>query len=374
VLEMLIQCTKKLLAELKVKTSEPSEGEALFSWHANMVIVNRRKTLVLTNDSNRYIIVLHGLKVKDLKKIDELILSVISETFREEGIKDEVIEAFISQSNKFSFTTTKNRTLVARLNKACENVYYFEERIDKSKINQVTLSKRISNLLVGNGKNTYTYPNQDLYRDLENLIGGPIFQSEAYVLNVKLELKNHEVWRRIIVPKQITFPDLHETLQIVFGWKNCHLHEFSIFAGRPIGLDSKKDKEERKPILILVCDEAIFSYGDSNRDVAMRIEAGEKVIDYFPAEIIYKYDFGDGWEHRIILEKVIDNYEVNYPTCVAGEGNTPPEDVGGEPGYEEFLAIMADPTHIDYAEISSWARGQGYKDFDIEMVNRQLKY
>jgi hypothetical protein len=371
---MLIQCTKKLLAELKVETSEPSEEEALFSWHANMVTVNRRKTLVLTNDSNRYIIVLHGLKAKELKKIDDLILQAIRETFREEGIKDEVIEAYISQSNKFSFTTTKNRTLVARLNKACENVYYFGERIVQSKINQVTLSKRISNLLVGNGKNNYTYPNQDLYRDLENLIGGPIFQSEAYVLNVKLELINHKVWRRIIVPKQITFPDLHETLQIVFGWKDCHLHEFSILAGRPIGLNSKKDKEERKPILILVCDEAIFSYGNSNSDVAMRLEAGEKVIDYLPAEIIYKYDFGDGWEHQIILEKVIDNYEVNYPTCVAGEGNTPPEDVGGEPGYEEFLAIMADPTHIDYVEISSWARGQGYNDFDIEMVNRQLKY
>jgi hypothetical protein len=213
-----------------------------------------------------------------------------------------------------------------------------------------------------------------MYRDLENLTGGPIFQSEAYVLHVKLELKNHNVWRKIIVPKQITFPDLHETLQIVFGWQDSHLHEFRILAGRPIGLNSKKDKEERKPNLILVCDEAIFSYGDSNIDVAMRREAGEKIIDYLPAEIIYKYDFGDGWEHRIILEKVIDNYEVNYPTCVAAEGNTPPEDVGGEPGYEEFLAIMADPTHIDYTEISSWARGQGYKEFDIEMVNRQLKY
>jgi hypothetical protein len=154
-----------------------------------------------------------------------------------------VIEAYISQSKKFSFTTTKNRTLVARLNKACENAYYFGERLYQNKINQVALSKRVSSLLVGNGKNTYTYPNQDLYRDLENFIAGPIFQSEAFVLHVKLELKNHDVWRRIIVPKQITFPDLHETLRIVFGWKDCHLHEFSIFAGRPIGLDRTKGKE-----------------------------------------------------------------------------------------------------------------------------------
>jgi hypothetical protein len=372
VLEMLIQCTKKLLAELKVGTSEPSEEEALFSWHANMIIVNRRKTLVLTNDSNRYIIVLHGLKAKDLKKIDELILQAIRETFREEGIKDEVIEAYISQSNKFSFTTTKNRTLVARLNKACENVYYFEERIDQGKINQVILSKKVSNFLVGNGKNSYTYPNQDLYSDLENQIGGPIFQPEAYVLHVKMELKNHNVWRRIIVPKQITFSDLHKTLQIVFGWKDCHLHEFSIFAGSPIDLERKKGKEEaRKPIVNLVCDIEAFDYDD---DIPMKLELGERLFDYLPAEIIYKYDFGDGWEHRILIEKVIDNYEVNYPICLAGEGNTPPEDVGGETGYEEFLNIIADPTHTDYAYMKRWGVGQGYKNFDIEMVNRGLKF
>jgi hypothetical protein len=367
---MLIQCTKRLLAELKVETSEPSEEEALFSWHANMITMNRRKTLVLTNDSNRYIIVLHGLKAKNLKKIDVLILHAIRETFREEGIKDEVIEAYISQSKKFSFTTTKNRTLVARLNKACENVYYFESRIDQSKIYQAALGKRVSSLLVGNGKNTYTNPNEDLYRDLENFIGGPIFQSEAFVLHVRLELKNNEVWRRVVVPKQITFPDLHKTLQIAFGWKDCHLHEFSIFAGRPMDLERPKGKEVLKPIVNLVCDIEAFDYDNG---IPVKLELGERLFDYLPAEIIYKYDFGDGWEHRILIEKVIDNYEVNYPISLAGEGKTPPEDVGGEPGYEEFLKIIADPTHTDYAYMKRWGVGQGYKDFDIEMVNRRLK-
>jgi hypothetical protein len=369
---MLIQCTKKLLAELKVETSEPSEEEALLSWHANMITVNRRKTLVVTNDSNRYITVLHGLKAKDLKKIDELILQAIIVSFREEGIKDEVIEAYISQSNKFSFTTTKNRTLVARLNKACENVYYFEERIDQSKIYQAALGKRVSSILVGNGKNTYTNSNEDLYRNLENFIGGPIFQSEAFVLHVRLELKSHEVWRRVIVPKQITFPNLHKTLQIAFGWKDCHLHEFSILAGRPIDLGRKKGKEEpQKPIVNLVCDIEAFDYDNG---IPMKLELGEKLLDYLPAEIIYKYDFGDGWEHRILIEKVIDNYELNYPYCVASEGNTPPEDVGGEPRYEDFLKILADTTHTDCVHMTRWGVGQGYKDFDIEMVNRGLKF
>jgi hypothetical protein len=147
---MLIQCTKKLLSDLKVEPLKISEEEELFSWHANLITINRRKTLVLTNDSNRYVIILHGLKAKDLKKIDELIVQAIRETFQEEGIKDEVIEAYISQAKEVSFSTTKNRTLVARLNKACENAYYFEEYINQHSIHQPALSKHISRLLVGN--------------------------------------------------------------------------------------------------------------------------------------------------------------------------------------------------------------------------------
>lgn len=367
---MLIQCTKKLLSELKIEPSLSSEEEELFSWHANILTVNRRKTLVLMNDGHRYVLILHGLKAKDFKKIDELIFHAIRETFRQEGIKDEVIEAYILASKEITFTTTKNRTLVARLNKACENVPYFVNDLNEHSIQQPSLNKSISRLLVGNGKNDYVKPNQELYKDLENWMGIPIFHSEAFVLNVTLNLDHHHVWRKIMVPKHITFPDLHETLQIIFEWQDYHLHDFNIFAAGPFSLERKLKKDNRKPIVHLVCDEEAFSYAS---EIPMKLEAGEKLQDYLPAEIIYNYDFGDGWEHQIMLEEVVDNYDRNYPICLAGAGNAPPEDVGGEGGYEEFLAIIADQNHPDYNYMESWGRSQGYKDFDIEMINRRLK-
>jgi hypothetical protein len=366
---MLIQCTKKLLSDLKVEPLKMSEEDELFSWHANLITINRRKTLVLVNDSNRYVIILHGLKAKEMKKIDELIVQSIRETFQEEGIKDEVIDAYISQAKEVSFSTTKNRTLVARLNKACENAYYFEEYINQQSIHQTAFSKHISRMLVGNGKNAYIIPNRELYLDLEKWIGGPIFQSEAFILHAKLNLEQHHVWRRIAVPKNITFPDLHETLQTAFGWQDYHLHDFDIFSSGPLSLEKKIRQDNRNPIFKLVCDEEALSYSP----IPMKLETGEKLQDYLPAEIIYHYDFGDGWEHHILLEKVIDNYEFNYPTCLAGEGNAPPEDVGGEPGYEAFLAIIEDPNHPDYEYIKSWGKEQGYKEFDIEMINRGLR-
>lgn len=245
---MLIQCTKKLLTELKVKPAPSTEEEPLFSWHANILTVNRRKTLVLVNDSNRYIIVLYGLKAKDFKRIDKLILQAIRETFQGEGIKDDVIEAFLSQSKEVTFTRTKNKTLVARMNKASENVSLSEEDLNERLINQVSLSKWVSRLIVGIGNNDYTSPHEDLYRDLKELIGAPIFDSEAVTLLVTLQLQNVHVWRRIVVRKNVTFPDLHRILQIVFDWQDYHLHEFTIFAGKPFHSEQTKQKDDSKPI------------------------------------------------------------------------------------------------------------------------------
>ena len=77
---MLIQCTKKLLDELNIKPSIKEE-KPFFSWHANLLTINRRKTVVLMNNKNRYIIVLHGLKAKDKKNIDSTIITAIKILF-----------------------------------------------------------------------------------------------------------------------------------------------------------------------------------------------------------------------------------------------------------------------------------------------------
>jgi hypothetical protein len=126
-----------------------------------------------------------------------------------------------------------------------------------------------------------------------------------------------------------------------------------------------------KPIVNLVCDTEALNY---EGEISMKLETDEKLLDYLPAEILYTYDFGDSWEHEISLEKVIDNYEWNYPVCLEGEGNTPPEDVGGEPGFQNFLSILEDPNHPDHEFMKDWGKRQGYQKFDIEMINRRLKY
>ena len=373
---MLIQCTKKLLDQLNIKPEAHLEEDPLFSWHANLIRVGRRKAVVLVNDKNRYVIVLHGLKAKDFKRLDEHIIQAIRETFQEECIKDEIIDKFINHSKGIAYTKTRDRTSVARMNKACELVPGFEDLKLEGYINQSAMNIRISRRLVGEGPNKYVTPNEELYKDLKDFAGEPIFGCKAVELKVILNLEKYNVWRRIVVPVNMTFSSLHKVLQVAFGWKDYHLHEFYIYGDETFDNDlfiinhPGYHKEGYKPIVNLVCDEEVFDY---ENDVPVKLETGIKLSEYKPAKIKYNYDFGDNWQHYIEVEKIIDDCDKNYPFCLGGEGNTPPEDVGGEYGYEEFLEIIADKKHPEHEDMVNWGSGQGYEDFDIEMVNRRLK-
>ncbi|WNS75133.1 plasmid pRiA4b ORF-3 family protein [Bacillus sp. DTU_2020_1000418_1_SI_GHA_SEK_038] len=374
---MLIQCTKKLLDQLGIKPETQEEEEPLFSWHAHLITLNRRKTLVLVNDKNRYVVVLHGLKAKDFKNLDEIVLQGIRKTLIEEGITEEVIDKYLLHSKEVTYTKTKDRTSVARMNKACEYVYFLEELLENDSIFNTRMSMRVSRFLMGDGKNKYILPNEELYKDLEVFAGKPIFMMNAVQLKVTLRLEKGHVWRRILVPINKTFNNLHDILQAAFGWRNYHLHEFYIYNSETSGHVLSKNhsayhQEGYKPVINLVCNEEAFAYPN---EVDMKLDTDIELSEYIPAykSLKYNYDFGDNWQHDVEVEKVIDNYHANYPVCLKGEGNTPPEDVGGNYGFEEFLKILADPLHPDHKYMVEWGRIQGYKNFDIEGVNRLLK-
>jgi len=372
---MFIRCTKKLLDELKIAPESVAEEDPFFSWHANIILVNRRKTVVLMNDLNRYAVVLFGLKAKDFKKFNEIALQGIRETFQAEGIKDEVIDQYLLRANEVIFTKTKDRTSVARLNKACENTYFFTDLLDHDSIFQLDLSARISRFLVGDGKASYIRPNEKMYEDLTLFAGQPIFEGKAAVLKVTLRLENYQVWRRLVVPINKTFNDLHQILQAAFGWQDYHLHDFTIFdkqVNTESSVNGMRHNEAQHAIVNLVCDEEAFSYPGK---VDMKLEEGIKLSEYIPAskKLTYNYDFGDDWQHDIVVESVIEDYDSNYPVCLEGEGNTPPEDVGGEYGYEEFLRVLADPTDVDYEHMVTWGRMQKYRDFDMAIINMKLE-
>lgn len=88
----------------------------------------------------------------------------------------------------------------------------------------------------------------------------------------------------------------------------------------------------------------------------------------------YEYDFGDGWEHKIVLEKILSDQKLKHPICLDGKRKCPPEDCGGSGGYESLLKIISDPKNNEYEEMIEWLGGKfDPNSFDIEEINEMLK-
>lgn len=153
------------------------------------------------------------------------------------------------------------------------------------------------------------------------------------------------VWRSIEVPASYTFWDLHVAIQDSMGWQDCHLHAFRARNPETAELDQVGIPGdvpfEGEPEVLPDWDVPVADY---------LFQAGDHAA--------YEYDFGDGWEHEVILEAVGKRQaRIKYPRCLAGERACPPEDCGGPWGYAELLQAIADPNHEAYASTMTWLGG-----------------
>jgi hypothetical protein len=177
----------------------------------------------------------------------------------------------------------------------------------------------------------------------------------VYQFKITLEETDPAIWRRIQISDLGTFWDLHVAIQDSMGWLNYHLHQFNM-----------PSPESNDIVAIALPDD---EFGD--RDILTCYEV--KVRDFFNSEnrfCQYTYDFGDNWTHFVEFEGSHEKVEgKKYPICLGGENACPPEDVGGIPGYEDFVEIMKDPEHEEYESMLEWC-GQVYKPnyFSVENV------
>jgi len=176
--------------------------------------------------------------------------------------------------------------------------------------------------------------------------------NEWYQLKISLNDIKPLIWRRFIVDSQIKLPDLHKVIQTVMGWTNSHLHQFI-----------KDGKFYSEPD-----EESFVEYIDYRKIKLNQILQKEK------QSFIYEYDFGDGWEHKIVLEKIIKGNIYKHPLCIDGQRSCPPEDCGGPYGYQDLLKIISNPNNDEYDEMMEWL-GNDFdpEHFDIELINERLK-
>ncbi len=158
----------------------------------------------------------------------------------------------------------------------------------------------------------------------------------ASVAHIKLKLDDVEpvVMRRIEVPLTIRLDRLHLVLQAAIGWTNSHLYEFR---ARDVGWGIPDP-----------------DFGDGPLD-ARKARLIDVLEDIGVRSLKYLYDFGDGWEHTLRIERVTAAVPgTAYPRLLQANGRCPPEDVGGPWGYREFLEAIADPDHEQHDEMLEW--------------------
>lgn len=179
---------------------------------------------------------------------------------------------------------------------------------------------------------------------------------QIYQIKVTLLGTDPPIWRRLLVPADLTLEQLHNVLQIAMGWEDCHMHEFRIGQQR----FGKPDPMER-------------AFGGP-RTASERTARLFNVLDRAGAKAVYTYDFGDSWEHRIAVEKRLAVEPGRaYPACLAGERHGPPEDCGGIPGFYNLLEAIGDPEHEEHEELLDWVGGSFDPDaFSVDEVNRRL--
>jgi hypothetical protein len=180
--------------------------------------------------------------------------------------------------------------------------------------------------------------------------GQPVYQ-----LKITLrEVSKPPVWRRILVSAHVTLRDLHEVIQQAMGWDDYHMHVFSTgwqeYGSPDPELGHASDKKIR-------LSQVLAGPGDRLR---------------------YTYDFGDDWEHDIVVEETRTPVPgETYPSCAAGKGACPPEDCGGAWGYAGLKEILADPSHEDHQDMLEWLgldAGEDFdpKEFSVADVNARL--
>lgn len=163
-------------------------------------------------------------------------------------------------------------------------------------------------------------------------------------------LKNPPVWRMVLVPAQFSFHKFHLVIQEAFGWANYHLFQFSPkgFGSEPLIQDPFEDAQ----------------YGELNASKTKL----DKIFSEKAQTFTYIYDFGDSWEHKITLEKILADKTLKAD-CLAGKGTCPPEDCGGPRGYMNLMEVLKDPKNPEHGEMKEWLGLEEDEEWDADQFD-----
>jgi hypothetical protein len=374
---MLIQCTKALLDKMEIGSGElrSSEGyeqlpRSLLAWHAHTVSMDRRKAVILMNNATRYPVVIYRPKPKDFARMKDLMREAIVAALRMEGVCETVIDRYMADAGEIEFSKTTNRSMVAKMNQAVDTVSLMQDYLDENRLIQRYTSIAAGRYLQAWPEEGHSYPISKMLDYLGNYCDSgadgvcrSVLDVELYQLKIRIQIRGFDIWRRVLVPSNFSFRHLHRAIQAVFDWQDYHLHLF----------EARKRRSRTKLIIMDDDPETLECFEYGSYDILQERFTALKDILPDHHEVIYEYDFGDSWRHSIVLEKTVrsDAFEATY---LDGQGERPPEDVGGAGGYAEYVRIMADDSDPEHESMKMWAQWQTERERSPEEISHRLRF
>ena len=184
-------------------------------------------------------------------------------------------------------------------------------------------------------------------------VGSISVATTVHQLKVTLKGVKPPVWRRVLVPSSWTLAELSPALESVMGWHGGHLHAFDT-------------------------GDSVYGQPDPDWGGGLEDERKARLDDVLPqagAKMRWDYDFGDGWEHEVVAEAIVEpDAGLRYPYCKTGRRACPPEDCGGPYGYQDLVDALTDPNHPRREELEEWVPpGFDPARFDLREINDALR-
>ena len=189
----------------------------------------------------------------------------------------------------------------------------------------------------------------------------------AFTFRLSFRFYDLECWRELRVPKHFTFEDFHTAIQACLSWLNYHLYDFKYTSkGEKWQVSWPSFETGGNPL-----DD--FWFGGAAQP-KWADAATVRLDEVFPRTrtALYSYDYGDGWEIDVKLVDSKTPLADGNPRCIAGVGDNPPEDVGAEWGFVDFLRVINDPADPEHDDMVEWGEGQTFEHFSLEGTNARL--
>lgn len=346
----ILRCTRKLLDRLAVPSDAESDlapTNALGDWYANLVRFGREQFIVAVNERTALTLL---LPAKDARNsLPPTFLRTLAWLLEHIAVPREIIDRELAAMQPLAYARTGSRSLVAKMNERAKTAVHLWHGGSSAMDIMVALSRF---LVLSAQVDAVPRCAARMLLGLDASLPPP---ATVVRLHVQLEGLSPAIWRRLVVPEAIDLPQLHTAIQIAMGWSDHHLHEFEFGAAR-------------------------YGWRDPAFPIAgLREEEGMRLVDVLRAtgadRFTYRYDLGDDWTHAVSVEAIEPNAEaIRGVVCTGGAQRCPPEDVGGPPGYLEFLQALRDPAHEGHRDALAWA-GEPIDppELDLVLVNALLR-